>query len=56
MIRYYNPKPEYHIETKEEKKKKQMLSDICKECGRYRRAPMHYCDKCIEEMENSGVF
>ena len=30
-------------------KDKQILSRICKECGRYRKIPQHFCNDCWKE-------
>lgn len=30
-------------------KDKQILNRICKECGRYRKIPQHFCNDCWKE-------
>ena len=32
-------------------KDKQILNHICKECGRYRKIPTHFCNECWKEMD-----
>ena len=29
----------------------QILNRICKECGRYRKIPQHFCNDCWKEMD-----
>ena len=28
-----------------------ILSNICKDCGRYRSIPTHFCNECWKEMD-----
>ena len=30
-----------------------ILSSICKDCGRYRRIPTHFCNECWKEMDKA---
>ena len=32
-------------------KDKKILNRICKECGRYRKIPQHFCNDCWKEMD-----
>ena len=36
-----------------ERKTKNYLSKICKECGRYRKIPISFCNDCWREMDKS---
>lgn len=40
-------------EQMEERKNKAVLSKICKECGRYRKIPIRYCNECWKEMDET---
>lgn len=44
---YYQKKKEPVKVTKEVR----ILSSICKDCGRYRHIPTHFCNECWKEMD-----
>lgn len=40
-------------EIQKERRYNNHLSKICKECGRYRKIPISFCNDCWREMDKS---
>lgn len=39
----------------EERRNNIALNDICKECGRYKKIPIHFCTECWKDMKQEIV-
>lgn len=47
---YYQKKKKEFVKTSKEIR---ILSNICKDCGRYWHIPTHFCNKCWKEMNET---
>lgn len=36
-----------------ERKQNKILSAVCKECGRYKKIPIYFCNECWKEMNET---